>query len=313
MPRVNVPEDFVSQRKLQDDIIKKVSADGASSPIKAFLISKGIVLADDAIAGGKADGQDAARLLNSKTSMNFIQLRDLDFNPVMEHMRGELQVVKLFVKPNYRELGLWGATVVAPAKIVYSSNFSDNTTLFDDIITQDATYPAGESPLVAYLIKQNISLTDDGTAVADAILNDGKAKTAELASQKNTQNRDGFWKDPLAHLHLICDYLMLLCKGNEKALGEYGITVVNSKKAPKMRTSTVKPLEHKTINAVHIGSIFTNTGTTDIHLYKGKTTLGTPTIIHAGEVFGMTKGYSVITVVNPSSLVAIKFTTTGSK
>jgi len=89
MPRVNFPEDFVSQRKLQDDIIKKVSADGASSPIKAFLISKGIVLADDAIAGGKADGQDAARLLNSKTSMNFIQLRDLDFNPVMEHMRGE--------------------------------------------------------------------------------------------------------------------------------------------------------------------------------------------------------------------------------
>ena len=313
MPRVNFPEDFVSQRKLQDDIIKKVSADGTSSPIKAFLISKGIILADDAIAGGKADVQDAARLLNSKTSMNFIQLRDLDFNPVMEHMRGELQIVKLFVKPNFRDLGLWGATVVAPSKIVYSSNFTDNTTLFDDIITQDATYAAGTSPLAAYLVKQNISLTNDATAVADAILNNGKADVAALASQKNTQNRDNYWKDPLAHLHLICDYLMILCKGNEKALGEYGITVVNSKKAPKLRATTVKPLEHKTVTGILIGTVFTNNGTVDLHVYKGKTSLGTPVIVHPGEVLGMTKGYSVATILNPSSLVGGKFTTKVAK
>ena len=51
----------------------------------------------------------------------------------------------------------------------------------------------------------------------------------------------------------------------------------------------------------------------DIHVYKGKTTTGMPVIVHPGEVLGMTKGYSVITVVNPSSLVTAKYTTKNIK
>ena len=50
-----------------------------------------------------------------------------------------------------------------------------------------------------------------------------------------------------------------------------------------------------------------NLGTVDVHVYKGSTTTGTPSIVHPGEMLGMTKGYSTITVVNPSALVSAKF------
>lgn len=43
-------------------------------------------------------------------------------------------------------------------------------------------------------------------------------------------------------------------------------------------------------------------------IYTRKTTTGTPSIIHVGEQFGLVKGYSKVTVVNPSTLIEAKFT-----
>ena len=66
-------------------------------------------------------------------------------------------------------------------------------------------------------------------------------------------------------------------------------------------------------NAVVIGSTLTNIGSGDLHLYRGKTTTGTPTIVHSGEQFGIMKGYSILTVINPSTLIEAKFTVMTSK
>ena len=60
--------------------------------------------------------------------------------------------------------------------------------------------------------------------------------------------------------------------------------------------------------SIHLGSTLTNTGKPDLHVYKGKTTTGTPSIIHAGEQLGMQKGFSTITVVNPSLVETAVFT-----
>jgi len=203
MARLVFPEDFVSQRKLLKNIIIKVNADGALSPLIPFFNKKLIVLADDAIAGAKADVQEKVRLANHKSGLDFFELRDNDFEPVMLHIRGELQFLKLWVKPNYRELGSWGATISAKGKIVYSPNFTDNTILFKAIFTQNATYDSGTSPLYTYLTKKGISMIDDETAIAYSKSNNKKAEVAMLASQKAMQNRIGFWKIPLEHLHLI--------------------------------------------------------------------------------------------------------------
>ena len=308
MAEIMIPEDFAGQRKLLQDINAKVTVDGTASPLISFLAEKEIDLDADEIAGGKADIQEASRVLYSKQSQNSIQLRDLDMVPVMEHIRGELQYLKVFYKPNYRALGDWGATVVAPSRIDIPTNFAKQAALHAAIVAQNGTYPSTTSPLLPYLVKQHISLATDAAAVADAVIDDGKATVATAASQLATQNRAGFWDTPLTHIRLIGAVLMIMCKGNEKALGEYGFTVTITKKKAKLRTTTVKPLVTKTTTGIVNGTVLTNTGTVDIHVYKGKTTTGTPTIVHAGEVLGMTKGYSVITVVNPSSLVTAKYT-----
>ena len=106
----------------------------------------------------------------------------------------------------------------------------------------------------------------------------------------------------------IGSFLMKLYKGNEKALGSWGFVVDNSRQKPKLRTTKLKLSEQKTVNGVLIGSTLTNTGLGDLHLYKGKSTSGTPVIIHMGEKFGITKGYSSITVVNPSMTITGVFT-----
>jgi hypothetical protein len=91
-------------------------------------------------------------------------------------------------------------------------------------------------------------------------------------------------------------------------LGEYGITVTYNKKPAKLRKSTVKPLFKITTMGVILGSTFTNTGNASVLVYKGKKITGISTLVSEGETLRMTKGYSTITVVNTSTLVAAKFT-----
>ena len=219
-----------------------------------------------------------------------------------------MQYMKLYVKPNFKALGVWGVTVVAPSRIVYPTNFIAATELFGKIQTQYNTYPIGTSPLDVYLTKKQIVMANDAMAVASAIANNTKAEAATKTSEEGTQNRDIFWKTPLEHLHMICAVLMVLCSGNEKALGEYGIIVTEDKKPDVLRTSTILPMAQITTSGIVIGSSLTNTGTVDINVYKGKTILGAYTTVKPGTTLGMTKGYSVITVTNPSTTVTAKFT-----
>ena len=101
---------------------------------------------------------------------------------------------------------------------------------------------------------------------------------------------------------------MKLYQDNEKALGMWGFTVDHSPQQPRVRTTKLKLGEKITTNGVVLGSTLSNIGETDVHVYAGKTTTGTPCIVHKGEQLGMQKGFSSITVVNPSVLQEAKFT-----
>ena len=115
------------------------------------------------------------------------------------------------------------------------------------------------------------------------------------------------WQPVVQHLKDIGDYLKKLFANNPKNLGSWGFIVDDSPQKPALRTSKVKPGETVTNNSIIVGSTFTNTGTVDLHVYKGKTTTGTPSIVPPGEQLGMIKGFSTITVVNPNTLVAGKY------
>ncbi len=51
-----------------------------------------------------------------------------------------------------------------------------------------------------------------------------------------------------------------------------------------------------------------NIGTVPLTIYKGRTTSTAGTVVAAGGLFGIPKGYSTITVANPSSTTTGVFT-----
>ena len=177
--------------------------------------------------------------------------------------------------------------------------------------TVDVT--SGGSPLQPYLTQQAINLSADGALVEQSVTNNTGFTTSAQQSENETEMRIMLWLPALTHIKAIGNYLMKLFSNNPKALGNWGFVVDDSAQKAGLRTTKLKLGEQKTLNGVVIGSTLTNMGEGDVHLYKGRSTTGTPIIIHPGEQFGIMKGFSIITVVNPSMLIEAKFTVMTSK
>lgn len=307
MSRIIYADDYVSQRQLLKDIITKDTADGAGSVIRPLLTQKGIVLADDNTAGNNADTQEALRLSLSKQSENQSELRDIKITTAIGHVRGGTQFLKSFYKPNVQELGNWAVTVNGN-RIVMPSKFPDKVTLIEGFKSRHDALVAGTgSPLTPYLTQQAIDLVADELAKDQAQTAHLSFKDAERDSELAFEARNVLWDPVIGHERVIGDYLINLFSKNPKKLGDWGFTVDDSPRSPKVRITNLKIKETKTITGVTIGGTFTNLGGRELHVYKGKTTSGTPFIVPAGEMLGMTKGFSIITVSNPSDTVPGKF------
>jgi hypothetical protein len=301
------PEDYASQRKLFKDVLAKHTADGAASPIKPYLTQQAINLATDALDGDAADLREDARALLSKQSENYRQLRDLQFSPVFKRLKGEVQFLKGLFKPNVSQLGDWGITVDSGDRINYPPQFVAQHTVFTDFKTKHASFPVGTSPLEPYLLQHKINIATD-TTDADAALGSHKSfQQAALDAEDATQDRNNLWNPVMAHVRGIGDFLKKLFNDNAKQLGYWGYVIDDSPRAPKERISKVLPAGQITIKSIIVGSTLTNMGQVELHVYRGKTTIGTPSIVSPGELLGMISGYSTITVVDPSTLVAGKF------
>ncbi|MEI6489184.1 MAG: hypothetical protein WCP52_09490 [Bacteroidota bacterium] len=304
MSRIVYPEAFNEQRTLLAEIKAKHDADGAGSDLKAFLTQKFINLNDDQTAGDDAFQADKLRLLKSKQSENFMQLRKIYIDPITSNMRGIIQFLKSFNKPNTDALGDWGVKVVGGKRIDFPTKFIDIVILFDNIKEKHDSYTNPPSPLTAYLTKQSLDMAAMATDVANANDNNTLGIQAAKDSEEAYQKRNILWEEVVTHIHDIGEFLMTLYKGNSKKLGEYGYVVDDSPQKPKDRTTKIKLSSQVLVDSLVIGSTLKNTGITDLHLYKGKTTTGTPIIVHPGEMWGVPKGYSMITVINPSALDA---------
>lgn len=306
MSRLMLPEAFVQKVILFNSINKKHTADGATSVLGALLTQNGIDLSVDATAVGNAQTHEDSRLLLTKQSGNYHQLSVLKMKTVLEHIRGMVQFLKSFYKANFKAIGEWGATITDTGKIIYPTDVADQITLFTNIQKQHNSYLAGQSPLLAYLSQNNIDLPTDATAAAAAQDYYTKFQNAAKSAEEETQNRDALMDPVFEHVSAIGDFLKKLFNPNTN-VGDWGFVVDNSKKKPKLQTSNVKIGAKTGVNGVVIGSTMTNLGTGDLYVFKGKKITTVPIIVHAGEQLGMTKGFSFITVVNPSTLVPGKF------
>ena len=312
MARIIYPTDFTAQQALFNQVKAKHTADGAASPLTAYLSAQGI----DLNAAGATDAQALSHHnsggLLSRQSESFLKLRDAGFNTVFTHFKGEVQFLKSFYKGNPRALGDWGITVDGQSRVVYPASFDDKVALFNTFAQKHLTYGFGDSPLQQYLTLHGIDMAADQNTLAQAVQNNEAYLAASRTSEEETASRNNLHTPVIAILHGIGDFLKKLYDNNAKSLGAWGFTVDNSPRAPKLRTTSLKIAAQITISAVSIGGMFTNTGSGDLHVYRGKTTTGTPFIIHAGGEMGMVKGFSTITVVNPSTTIGGKFTVLSS-
>jgi len=309
MARLIFPEAFEDQRVLLGLVRAKHNADGAASVLTAFLAEQGINLNTDFTTGNSAETNNTNSKTFARTAENNVEQRDNKFNPVMSHTRGEVQFLKAFYKPNYHTLGDWGVTVDGVSKIVYPPKFEDRVTLVRAIKAKHDTYAGGTSPLAPYLTQQAININQDATATNNAETFQINQLDNRRDSEEETEQRDIKFNPVVKHLKDIGDFLMNLFKGSQKKLGEWGYTVDDSPRAPKLRTSTIKLSDQITLKGVVIGSTLTNVGTVSVNVYKGTTATGTFTQVLPAGKLGMPKGFSNITVVNTSALESAKVTT----
>lgn len=308
MARLTIPEDFTSQVTLLNNIIAQNTALGAASPLTAFLAQQNIVLTNDEAAATAAQTHDASRALLKKQSENYRQLRNNYFTAPWAHLTGSVQFLKTFYKGNTKELGNWGITITDSGKVNYPAAFAQRRAVFIAFAAKHNSYPDGDSPLQPFLTQHSINLDADSAVVEQATINNTSFTATAQQSENETELRNQVWLPVLAHIKTIGNFLMKLYSNNQKALGNWGFVVDENSQKARLRTTKLKLGEQITNKSVIIGSMLTNVGDADLYLYKGSTTTSAPSIIPAGEQFGIVKGYGTITVVNPSTLVEGKFT-----
>lgn len=308
MARLNFPSNFLLQRILFKAILAKDTADGVASAIRPFLTEEEIVLADDAADGIEADGFETTRSKKSKDSEENRELRDKLFDPVLSNLRGSIQYLKKLYRKTPHKLGSWGVTVDGAGKVVIPASFLDQVTLFTTFKAKHDGFAVGTSPLVPYLTESEIDMDDDETNVTDAGTAHTNFTTNATDSEEARQNRDNKWLPVVDHMHGIGAFLMNLYSAASKKTGQWGFVVDDSPRKPVLRTSKIKLGTTKTISGVVIGSSITNTGETNLKIFKGSTTDGTATELLPNTEFGVVAGYSTTTVANESSTKTGEFT-----
>jgi len=142
--------------------------------------------------------------------------------------------------------------------------------------------------------------------IAKAVDFHDKAVVAIGQAESLTQQRNMMWNPSVTHLKGIGNFLMNFYGENTKGTSNYGYVVDNSVAKPKVVNTKIKLQDKITLKGIVIGGTIINNGTEDIHIYKGKTTTGNPIILKPGEKHGVAKGFSIVTISNPSLLTAAK-------
>ena len=301
MAHLVFPDGLTAEQNLLIAVNTKHTTDGDKSILTVYLTQNGIDLDKAELIATQVVSMDATRGLMHNQSCNYTQLRDLSFDPVISRMKGEVQYLKSIYKTNPKELVNWNINVEGTGKIVYPAHFEDLNATAAGFFAKHLSYPAGTSPLTAYLIQNSIDLVADNAALATATLYHDKSKGAAATAESLTQQRNILWHPYVGHLKGIGNYLLKYYGANTKGPGDYGYIVDNSVAKPKMVVSKIMILSKITLKGLVLGGTVTNNGLEDAHLYKGKTTTGNPIIILPGAKYTIPKGYSVITISNPSA------------
>ena len=311
MARIIIPDDFAGQQTLWTAILAQHKVLGSKSPLTVFAKQQKMDLAKLEAAIELAAAQDNNSKALKRESENETQLRDNELSVPWANLLGEVQYLKNFFAGNERELGDWGITVDgAHNRIVYPAGTAAQVKLIQTFLAKHNSYDPGESPLQWYIDEHEIDVAADLKAAGDALTDEGDRNRLTGDSELATQTRDAIWAPVVTAIHLIGAFLMGLYKDDSRKMAAWGFDVVEDAAGEREQHSKVNPLETKNQKSVIIPSVLTNVGEVDLQVWRGAKKEGEPMVVKPGGVLGMTKGYSVITIYNPSSLVVGEYMVT---
>ena len=310
MSRIIKTTNFTGQSSNFSVMYAKHTTDDNNSVLNSFLEENEIDLTADQVLEVNA-------LLHESNRQHIMEIqgkqRQLVVNYLLtpwSEMLSAAQYLKKYYKDNVRNLSLWSIPISATGKINYPTDEGDKLVLVDSFWSYHASLPVGKSPLDAFIASNSVD-------VAKIILNIASAKTTYaslvqniVTEQQETGERDRVWAPVWEHTKSIGAFLMKMYVSNPKMVCNWGYNVVDAGSKQSLRTTKLIMGETKVSTGIVLGSTLSNLGTNDLHIYKGKTTKGNPIIIKAGAHLGILKGYSVVTVVNPSVEEGGKFSVT---
>ena len=306
MARLIIPEDFTSQKKLVEAVHAEHTKQLSDSMIEAYIVQNNIELDSYLTKSLSAQVLDDTQILLVKQSTNFTQLRNLFFDPAISNLKSEVQFLKSMNKSNTKHLGEWGITVIGENKISYPTNFDDMAKVANLFFDKHLSYTTNTSLLHAFVTKNNINVQTDKDSVVGSISNNEKSIQASKDSENATEQRNLLWLPVMDKIRGIGGFLMKLYPDNPRALGAWGFTIEDSGTKAKQVITKIKLSDKTTLKGVVIGGTLKNIGTVDVHIYKGSSTAGNPIIISPGLSLGITKGFSTVTVTNPSNSTEAK-------
>ncbi len=308
MARINYPETFAGQTTLLANIAKQNTKLGTKSPLIPYCKEHNLDFSKLQGLADPAAEQNNLHLAFEKSSENSTQQRDNNFTPVWKNLTLEVQFLKNFYKGSERRLGDWGITVDGTGKIVYPPDFATRAALVQTFLKKHNGYAPDESPLQMFIDEHKINVVNDLQATADAIDLNNQKNEQDDASKLATQQRNTIWQPALDAIHAFGAFLMGLYADDSRKMGLWGYKVVEEAAGEREQESTLKPLEKRLQKSIAVGTVFTNKGAGDLQVTKGSKEDGLATLVPPGGTLGMTKGYSAITVFNPSSLLIGKYT-----
>jgi len=313
MARIKFSSDYSGRSSNFCVLNAKHTADGVKSMIKGFITENEIDLVEDAKAKTDADTADATRkaidikLSSDKKTIN--NQLGLPYN----NMRRGAQYLKRYYKNNATKLKLWGIIMGATNNIKYPTTDQGKIDMVNVFWSHHGSFPVNTSPLQNFVDNNKIDTPTYITDIAAAVTAFATYKHNVTLSEQQRLLRDETFTTAWEHTKAIGNYLHKLNVINPKDTCNWGFNIIEESHVQSIRKSKLNIGEKMTVSGTVLDTSFTNTGTNELHLFKGKSTTGTPTIVHAGEHFVLIHGYSSITISNPSPTTGGKFEVTINK
>jgi len=303
MARIIYPVTPEARVELGKNIRDKHLADGATSVLSPFFIEQGIDVNahTQATLDSIAFYQEGTRLGDASTDMT--QDRNNLFDPVFANYLLGAQFLKKHYKGNVRELVKWRIPVDNNGQINYPSDFVQRTDLVLKLYAYHASLGAG-SPLTLFLTNNNIVPSAETANTASAQAKNTLMLKTKKDAEKNMEKArvlfDPVWRDILK----TGGYLKSVFPKTPKRLGDWGFVVDDSPRPPRERSIAILANTTKTISGIKLGSILTNTGAVELHIYKGKGIKGETIKLAPEDTFTILRGWGTTTVQNKDKKVA---------